>query len=692
MISDNKLRVALYLRLSDEDRCKLNDFQLSESIKNQKRMLVDYANDNGWKIVGIYNDEDYSGADDNRPEFNKLLKVCENRMVDIVLCKTQSRFTRDMEIVEKYLHNKFREWNIRFIGIVDNADTANIGNKKQRQINGLINEWYLEDTSINIRETLRNKRENGQFTGSFAPYGYMRDPLNKNHLIPDFVAALVVKRIFIEYSNGYGLHKIVTGLSNDNILSPLEYKRMNNCKLKIPITKKYNDLKYINKTGNYIISVNYFNNTGRILSNLVTINFLTSNFKDFSDVVTIKLIKNDNKSLKIYYSLTKLEDLDIRYINNNCSIKNIDFNDGNWIEIDNYSDIPNDVSCIATYVENLDRMNDVSYELEVKLKENKNKLKYFYQVFSFIGNDNQEFDFNIKIRNKYRWNEQTIKRILKDEVYIGNLVQFKTTNVSYKNKKIIYNDESIWIRSNDTHEAIVAKDVWDNVQKRIKNRRKSCKSGRVHLLAGKVFCENCGRLFCKCGKNNSNGYSYLCCKEKNNKWANCNNTKYIKEEDLHQFIIDKFNDLIDKFYNFDLLLKINDDVVDNNIFKEKIKGLENEEFSINEKLDKKSNYLQNLYEDFKNGIIDNNEYNSLKEKYRDDISFLNNRIRKLKKELDDIYNYHKELKNNTSVFIKYKRISILNHYIVDNFIEKVIIGNYDNKNNQRKVKIIWNFK
>ena len=179
------LRVVLYLRLSDEDRDKLSKEELSESIKNQEIMLRNYAIENGWEIVGVYNDEDWSGADSTRPHFNEMIKECELGNVDIVLCKTQARFARDMELVEKYVHDKFHEWNVRFITVVDRIDNTKKETKKTSQILGLTDQWYLEDTSNNIRETFKTKRGDGQFTGSFAPYGYMRDPENKNHLIPD---------------------------------------------------------------------------------------------------------------------------------------------------------------------------------------------------------------------------------------------------------------------------------------------------------------------------------------------------------------------------------------------------------------------------------------------------------------------------------------------------------------------------
>lgn len=100
-----------------------------------------------------------------------------------------------MEIIEKYIHGKFTEWDIRFIGIVDNADTSIVGNKKARQINGLINEWYLEDLSENIKRTVRHKKEKGEYTDSHAPFGYFKDPDNKHRFIIDPVASEVVKTI-----------------------------------------------------------------------------------------------------------------------------------------------------------------------------------------------------------------------------------------------------------------------------------------------------------------------------------------------------------------------------------------------------------------------------------------------------------------------------------------------------------------
>jgi len=95
---------AIYCRLSKEDDAKHAE---SESIQNQKSLLIKYAVEKGWDIYNIFCDEDYSGADRNRPAFNRLITEAEQGKFSVVLVKTQSRFTRDMEMVERYIHSKF---------------------------------------------------------------------------------------------------------------------------------------------------------------------------------------------------------------------------------------------------------------------------------------------------------------------------------------------------------------------------------------------------------------------------------------------------------------------------------------------------------------------------------------------------------------------------------------------------------
>ena len=108
---DEVMKTAIYCRLSEEDRNKIRKSDDSISIQNQKTMLLQYAAEHGWEVYGIYSDDDYAGADRNRPEFCRLLQDAENGKFQIVLCKTQSRFTRELELVEKYIHGLFPVWH-----------------------------------------------------------------------------------------------------------------------------------------------------------------------------------------------------------------------------------------------------------------------------------------------------------------------------------------------------------------------------------------------------------------------------------------------------------------------------------------------------------------------------------------------------------------------------------------------------
>lgn len=213
---------AIYVRLSKEDEDKHQ--AESESIQNQKSLLTAYAADHGWDIYAVYCDEDCSGADSLRPDFNRMLVDAEAGRFQVLLCKSQSRFTRDMELVEKYLHGLFPIWGVRFIAVADNADTEVRGNKKARQINGLVNEWYLEDLSENIRMVFDLKRREGQYIGGFPIYGYKKDPANKNHIIIDPEAAEVVRQIFRWSLEGHGKQSIAHMLNESGVPSPSRYK------------------------------------------------------------------------------------------------------------------------------------------------------------------------------------------------------------------------------------------------------------------------------------------------------------------------------------------------------------------------------------------------------------------------------------------------------------------------------------
>ena len=153
-----------------------------------------------------------------------MIEAAKAKKFQIILCKSQSRFTRDMELVEKYIHGLFPIWGIRFIAVADNADTEVKGNKKARQINGLVNEWYLEDLSENVRTVFDLKRREGKYIGGFPIYGYQKDPVDKNHIIPDPEAAEVVRQIYQWSLEGHGRQNIAYLLNQRGIPNPTRYK------------------------------------------------------------------------------------------------------------------------------------------------------------------------------------------------------------------------------------------------------------------------------------------------------------------------------------------------------------------------------------------------------------------------------------------------------------------------------------
>lgn len=347
------IKCAIYCRLSKEDTLSVPGTvksSESESIQNQKSLLLNYANEMGWEVYRIYADEDYSGADRDRPDFLRLIADAKARLFDIVLCKTQSRFTRDMELVERYIHGLFPQLGIRFIALVDHADTEVSGNKKARQINGLVNEWYLEDLSENIRAVLDNKRKSGKFIGSFPVYGYRKDPDDRNRLLIDDEAARVVRLIFSLAASGYGKQRIADHLNKAGIPNPTRYKELNG-------------YSYVNAMAH---------------------------------------------------------------------------------------------------------------------------------------------------RGTQLWNRTTVGRILKNETYVGTLVQGKRRKVSYKSSKVAEVPREGWIRVEGTHEGIIDRQLFDAVQSLLKERTRAGENGgNPHLLAGKVRCDTCGRVMKKssvCYKGVSRSY------------------------------------------------------------------------------------------------------------------------------------------------------------------------------------------
>lgn len=220
------LKAVGYVRLSKED-FNLGKLDESESIVNQRKFISDYVAEQGWYLQKIYVDEDISGSDRDRPSFNEMILDAYAKKFDIIVVKKQARFARDLELIDKYILTGFSEIGIRFVSILDNIDTQNFssGMRKASQINGLVDQWYLEDLSENIKASFKAKAIRGESISSFPRYGYLKDPEKKGHLIVDPVASKVVVKIFEMYAAGYGETKIANTLNEQKIPSPYAYKK-----------------------------------------------------------------------------------------------------------------------------------------------------------------------------------------------------------------------------------------------------------------------------------------------------------------------------------------------------------------------------------------------------------------------------------------------------------------------------------
>lgn len=503
--------VAIYSRLSEEDKNKLHEYDDSRSIQNQKSMLISYAIGQGWEIYNIYSDDDYKGSDRNRPAFRQLMRDAENRKFNIVLCKSQARFTRELELVEKIIHGQFVEWGIRFVGYADNADTAIAGNKKARQINGLVNEWYLEDLSDNIRTVLTDHRKKGMHIGAFALYGYQKDPEQKGHLIIDEEAAEVVRTVFKLYADGMGRTNIARYLNEQGIPNPTEYKK--------------------------------------------------------------------RKGLPYRGTAMKYASM--------------------W--------------------------------------------KYF-----------------------------SISDMLRNEMYIGNMVQGKYRNLTYKSKSSKPVPKEEWIVVENTHDPIIDRDLWDKVQKMLDQRSRPMCTGEISIWANKVKCLYCGygmRMI----KNRE--YRYLRCSSKYYDKIACPGG-IIPLRFLEEAVLRELNDIIDSFFD--------EEEAERNLSVRRKSELERKKLqkeitAVSRQIHDLENAIKTTYLDKVKGVITEQEFVDFRESFEKDIRLYQERLEETERRLEILEEETDKEQNIKNVLSSYRNITQLDRTVVDTLIDYVEVGRNDHK-------------
>lgn len=381
-------KIAIYLRLSREDeKADLN--KQSESIENQLKFLENFVLSNGWEITKIYKDDGFSGTNFDRPGFQEMISDIEDGKINMVITKDLSRLGRDYIDTGYYIEKYFPSNNIRYIAVTDNVDTfnSNNSNNDMTPFKSVFNDMYAKDTSKKVRTMLMSKAMRGESIKSFQPYGYMKDPNNKNKILVDKNVSGIVVKIFQMYRFGKTKKQICDYLNENNIATPLKYKE---------------------ETTNY---------------------------------------RNPNKR---------------------C----------------------------------------------------------------------------------YIWSSCMITKILRDRIYIGDLVQHKYMKVNYKVKKNVKVNPSQYIIVSNNHEPIVDFDTFNIVQQMLDKQSNewSYPNATPHLLRGLVYCSCGGKM--TYNKNHCNHFRCVCSSYKKAGQKFCNNIQYLREDDLIEIVLENLRKNVKKYLDY----------------------------------------------------------------------------------------------------------------------------------------------
>ena len=212
---------ALYMRLSKDD----DGAAESASIITQRKMLRSYAAEHGYVVFDEYVDDGWSGTNFDRPDFKRMIGDIEAKKVNMVITKDLSRLGRDYITAGQYTEIYFPSKGVRYIAIHDGYDSDS-PYSDIAPFKNVINEMYARDTSKKIRSAFATKMRDGAYIAAFAPYGYQKDPADKNHLVVDRQSGQVVKRIFRMAAEGAPPAEIARSLNERGIPPPAVYRCM----------------------------------------------------------------------------------------------------------------------------------------------------------------------------------------------------------------------------------------------------------------------------------------------------------------------------------------------------------------------------------------------------------------------------------------------------------------------------------
>ncbi len=215
---------AIYCRLSQDD----GSVGESGSIQTQKTLLTQYCEEHHIIIGGYYCDDGWSGTNFDRPDFKRMVDDIEAGKINMVIVKDLSRFGREYAEMGMYIEHYFEEKGVRFVSVAENIDTRNGFDNLALPVTNVMNSFYARQCSSKTKAAHRARAKTGMYLGSHAPFGYVKDPADRHHLIVDPPAADVVRDIFRMFADGVGYVRMTKILRERGVLNPQAYFNQNN--------------------------------------------------------------------------------------------------------------------------------------------------------------------------------------------------------------------------------------------------------------------------------------------------------------------------------------------------------------------------------------------------------------------------------------------------------------------------------
>lgn len=512
--SHNSFLAAIYLRLSSDDGDKAE----SDSIRNQRSLLQDFVSKHSeLSLIEEYVDDGYSGANFERPAFQRMMEDVRNHKINCIIVKDLSRLGRNYIETGRYLEKIFPVLGVRFIAVNDHYDSADTKNDADQIIvpfKNLINDAYCRDISMKIRSQLEIKRKKGEFTGSYASYGYAKDPVDKNHLVIDEYAAEIVRFIFNMKMDGYSADRIAMKLNEMGVLTPMEYKR--SC------------------------GFNY-----------------TCGFRSYKDA---------------------------------------------------------------------------------------------------------------------KWCATSVLRILKNELYVGTMVQGKTRKINYKVKACMDVRPEDWVKVEGTHEPIVSREIFECVQNLMKlDTRTSPEEEMIYIFSGLLRCGDCGQnMVRRVVKKKGKQYCYYHCSTyKNKEGCTSHNISDVK---LQKVVLEAIQKQIALLVQADAIMAQIENIPQQQFG---VKLLDSQIRTLNAEVQKYKDLRNNLYQDMVDGIITREEYRDIKQTFTRKMERAEESIRELETKKRRLLSNEMCTQKWVEEFKNCRNIESLDRKVTVMLIERIVIYSSD---------------